>query len=83
MVSSISRLSALYKELGQLVVTQGTIIDQIDYNLEQTEQHTAKAVVHLQSANAEVSSPFADRVIKSLAAAIILLAIVLAMKYMK
>ena len=47
LVSSISWLSALYKELGQLVVTQGTVIDQIDCNLEQTEHHTAKAVVHL------------------------------------
>ena len=33
LVGSISRLSALYKELGRLVVAQGTIIDRIDYNL--------------------------------------------------
>ena len=36
LVGSISRLSALYKELGQLVVAQGTVIDRIDYNLEAT-----------------------------------------------
>ena len=36
LVGSISRLSALYKELGQLVVAQLTVIDRIDYNLEAT-----------------------------------------------
>jgi len=33
LVGSITRLSTLYKELNQLVVVQGTVIDRIDYNL--------------------------------------------------
>lgn len=48
LAQSISKLSMLYKELSSLVVAQGTVIDRIDYNLEQTEQHTANAVVNLR-----------------------------------
>ena len=64
------------------MVAQGSVIDRIDYNLEQTEEHTSNAVVHLQGADEAVSSPFADKVIKSLAVAIILFAIVLGLKWM-
>ena len=83
LVGSITKLSALYKDLSNLVVAQGTVIDRIDYNLEQTEEHTSKAVVHLQGADSHASSPFADKIIKSLALAIMLFAIVLGLKYMK
>lgn len=59
------------------------MIDRIDYNLEETEQHTAKAVVHLQGAESSASSPFADKVIRTLAITIILMAVILGLKYMK
>ena len=65
------------------MVAQGTVIDRIDYNLEETEQHTSKAVVHLRGADEHASSAFADKVIKYLAFTIILMAVVLGFKYMK
>ena len=37
LVGSITRLSALYKELNQLVVAQGSLIDRIDSNISTTE----------------------------------------------
>jgi hypothetical protein len=40
-------------------------------------------VVHLQGADTHASSAFADKVIKSLFVAILLLAVVLGLKYMK
>jgi syntaxin 16 len=83
LVGSISRLSALYKELGHLVVAQGTVIDRIDYNLETAEEHIIKGVVHLQGAEEAASSAFADKLIKGLFVAILILAMVLGFKYMK
>lgn len=64
-------------------MAQGTIIDRIDYNLEATEEHIIKAVGHLQSAEEAASSAFADKIIKGLFVAIIVLAIILGLKYMK
>ena len=83
LVASISRLSSIYKELGQLVVAQGTVVDRIDYNLQQTEVHINKAVVHLKGADEAASSAFAQKVIKTLAIAIMLMAIMFGFKHMK
>ena len=33
LVGNITKLSNLYKDLNTLVVSQGTVIDRIDYNL--------------------------------------------------
>ena len=82
LVGNITKLSNLYKDLNTLVVSQGTVIDRIDYNLTQTVEHTSKAVVHLQGADSAASSPFAQKIIKSLAVAIILFAVVLGLKWM-
>lgn len=82
LVGSISRLSALYKELNQMVVAQGTVIDRIDYNLEATHEHTKKAVVHLKGADEAASSEFADKIIRMLVISIIIMAVLLGVKYM-
>jgi syntaxin 16 len=78
---SITKLSVIYKEMNQLVIDQGSIVDRIDYNVEATLKHTKKAVVHLEGANEAASSPFADRVIKSLVITVIVLLIVLGYKF--
>jgi t-SNARE complex subunit (syntaxin) len=37
--------------LNNLVIEQGSLIDRIDVNIEQTYEHTVKAVAHLEVAN--------------------------------
>merc|ERR1712173_52379 len=44
---SVNNLAQLFNELNVLVVEQGTVLDRIDYNIEQT-------VGQLQSANKEI-----------------------------
>ena len=39
---SIQELSGIFKELAVLVIDQGTILDRIDFNMEQVAEHTQK-----------------------------------------
>lgn len=41
-VQSITELSEIFKELSVIIVDQGTILDRIDYNLEQAAYHVDK-----------------------------------------
>lgn len=82
LVQSINRLSGIYKQLNNLVIEQGSLIDRIDVNIEQTYEHTVKAVKHLESAEHHASSSFADKIIKVLVILIISMALVLGTKYM-
>jgi len=50
---SINDLAEIFKDLSLLVVDQGTILDRIDFNIEQTSQYTDDAVVQLRQANNE------------------------------
>jgi len=49
-VTSIEELSAIFKELAVLVIDQGTILDRIDYNMEQVVEKVADGVVELEKA---------------------------------
>ena len=77
LVKSINKLSVIYKELNQLVIEQGSIIDRIDINIDCTVEHTSKAVIHLEAANEASSSSFADNVIKALVIMILIFAAIL------
>lgn len=48
---SIHELHQLFVDMAVLVETQGELIDQIEYNVNQSVAYTEKAVVELQSAN--------------------------------
>lgn len=50
--SSITELATLVKDLASLVVDQGTLLDRIDYNLEDTNVSTHAAVRELRRADA-------------------------------
>merc|ERR1712154_345962 len=48
---SVHELATLFQELSVLVVEQGSLLDRIDYNVEQTLENLSKAKVHIDKAN--------------------------------
>lgn len=44
----INGLATIFKQLNDLVIDQGTILDRIDYNVEQTVSNIQKANVQLR-----------------------------------
>lgn len=81
LVRSINELAVLFKELSVLVIDQGTIIDRIDYNIEQTLEHTKKGNTHLQGARKAQESARARSCLMCLIAFIVLCVIVLVFKH--
>lgn len=51
LAQSVNELSQLFRELNVLVIEQGTLLDRIDYNLEQAQTHVKSGVVELEEAN--------------------------------
>ena len=47
---SIGELATIFKELSVLVIDQGTILDRIDYNMEQVNDKVEKGVEELEKA---------------------------------
>lgn len=47
---SIEELAQIFRELAVLVIDQGTILDRIDYNMEQVLEHTKEGIVQLTKA---------------------------------
>eukprot|EP01084_Bolivina_argentea_P203455 347496_1 len=48
---SVHELATLFQELSVLVVEQGSLLDRIDYNVEQTLDNLSKAKGHIDKAN--------------------------------
>ena len=49
-MQSINELADIFKDLAQLVVEQGSMLDRIDYNIELTAQHIEKGAENLVKA---------------------------------
>lgn len=49
-LDSVKELNEMFQDLHELVVEQGTMLDRIDYNLQQSLVHTTKAVKELKKA---------------------------------
>ncbi|KAI0311963.1 t-SNARE [Amylostereum chailletii] len=47
---SIGALAELFKDLSALVIDQGTLLDSVEYNIEQTAAHVGEAVKELETA---------------------------------
>ena len=77
---SIEELAQIFKELAVLVIDQGTILDRIDYNMEQVLEHTKEGIVQLEKAEAYQKSALPLRCIIVL---VILIAIMLGVLILK
>lgn len=53
---SIATLAELFKDLSSLVIDQGTLLDSVEYNIEQTAVHMKEAVKELDIATRFVPS---------------------------
>lgn len=69
---SIEELSIVFKELAALVIDQGTIIDRIDYNMEQAIERTTKGLQELHKAEEHQKS---SRPLKCMIVLVILIVI--------
>lgn len=72
---SIEELAQIFKELAVLVIDQGTILDRIDFNMEQVLAHTTEGIQQLQKAEEHQKSALPLRCIIVL---VLLIAILLA-----
>lgn len=52
--NSIASLAELFKDLSVLVIDQGTLLDSVEYNIEQTSVHVTEAVKELSIATRSV-----------------------------
>ncbi|CAE8581319.1 unnamed protein product, partial [Polarella glacialis] len=78
--SSISDLHTIFKELAVLVIDQGSILDRIDYNIEQVVVQSSEANKQLQKAEESQKSNRAMRCIFFLVLANMVLIIILIIK---
>ena len=68
---SINELNSVFKELATLVVEQGTILDRIDYNMENVVKDTSQATKELVKADEIQKSSRVQKCILALVAFII------------
>eukprot|EP00922_Rhytidocystis_sp_ex-Travisia-forbesii_P051855 GHVS01076986.1.p1 GENE.GHVS01076986.1~~GHVS01076986.1.p1 ORF type:complete len:313 (-),score=44.84 GHVS01076986.1:390-1328(-) len=78
---SVADLHSIFKDLAVLVIDQGTLLDRIDYNIEQVVVQTSDANVQLRKAEESQKSARAGQCIGILAAGILILIIILVLKH--
>lgn len=79
--TSITELATIFKELAVLVIDQGTILDRIDYNMEQVVEQTEKGVLELEKAEQTQKSGGPMKCIGLLLGLIFLMTAVLVLKH--
>lgn len=80
---SIEELAQIFKELAVLVIDQGTILDRIDYNMEQTISHTEEGLKQLTAAEEHQKNSLAVRCILLLMFLIAVMLTALVLKHQK
>jgi syntaxin 16 len=79
---SITELATIFKELAVLVIDQGTILDRIDYNMEQVVEQTEKGLVELEKAEETQKSSRPMKMIGLLLVLIFIMTTILVLKHM-
>ena len=78
---SIEELAGIFKELSAMVIDQGTVLDRIDYNMEQTIDHTKDGMEQLKKAEDHQKNSLSIKCIILLCFLIFLLVVVLIFKH--
>jgi syntaxin 16 len=78
---SIEELAQIFKELAVLVIDQGTVLDRIDYNMEQVVENTKEGMVHLKKAEDHQKNSLPLKCIIFLILMIIIMIIILILKH--
>lgn len=81
LTDSINSLAVLFKDFSVLVIEQGTILDRIDYNIENAAVHVEKANVHLDKALKVTKSSRARGCLICLAVTIFIMVTILVLKW--
>jgi len=76
-LSSVNALAEIFKDLSTLVIDQGTILDRIDYNIEQTDFEVERAKEQLVEAEKSQKSGMSKKIILLLGVLVVLSLIVL------
>ena len=79
-MKSINDLAKVYREMTDLVIEQGTLIDRIDFNIDETVKHVDKGVKHLTNAEKHASNSCASKCMCILIILILAMACVLGFK---
>ena len=77
---SIEELSDIFKELAVLVIDQGTILDRIDFNMEQVVEHTKEGIKQLEKAEQHQKSA---RPLKCIGCLLVMIAVMLTILILK
>ncbi|GMI37718.1 hypothetical protein TrCOL_g8565 [Triparma columacea] len=77
---SIEELSTIFKELAVLVIDQGTILDRIDFNMEQVVEHTKEGIKQLEKAEQHQKSA---RPLKCIGCLLVMIAVMLTILILK
>lgn len=78
---SIEELAQIFKELAVLVIDQGTILDRIDFNMENAVEHAKTGITQLEKAEASQKSAMSFRCIVVLVFLIAVMVIILILKH--
>ncbi|KAL8272952.1 hypothetical protein Esti_003120 [Eimeria stiedai] len=78
---SVAELHQMFRDTATLVIEQGTVLDRIDYNLEQVAEHAQQATAEIQKAEESRRSGRAAKCIFGLVITIFVLLVLLIMKH--
>merc|ERR1719453_2091755 len=80
---SVTELNSIFKELAVLVIDQGTVLDRIDYNLEQVSFKTQEATRQLEKADKAQRSGRAMKCIMALIIGIFIMIVIITFQHRK
>ncbi|KAJ1895072.1 Integral membrane protein SED5, partial [Kickxella alabastrina] len=79
---SIVELAAIFGQMQGMVIDQGTMLDRIDYNVENTVVNVAAAAEELVQADRHHKGAVGNKCIVALAVVVIVLVVILLIKWL-